>query len=125
MEITIIPQSPGFAKMRRWPRFSVELPVRIYCWLPPAVHEGTGNALNGGGMAVRTTADLHVGDQVSVEFTPPSAQQPVTARSFVRNCNDAHTYGIEFIAESDHDYSTIGQIEYELRRLASTLQPSA
>ncbi len=121
MEIGLVPQTAGYTDLRRWPRFLVQLPVRVYCGLPPSIHEGHGSNLNGGGMAVSTTADLRVGDQISVEFTPPKAQEPVLARSFVRNCN-RRTYGIEFITENDADYSTIGQIEYDLRRLAAELQ---
>ncbi len=123
MESRMVPQNPAYEKMRRWPRFLVELPVRVYCDLPCSVHEGKGTGLNAGGMAVHTTIDLRVGDQISVEFTPPEGQQPVRARCLVRNRN-GQTYGIEFVAENDADYRTIGQIEYDLGRFAATLQGS-
>ncbi len=105
--------------LRRWPRFAVEVPVQVYCDLPLRIHPGQGTALNAGGMAVHTPAILSLGDQIAVEFKPPGAQEPVRARCFVRNCN-GQTYGIEFVTENDADYSTVGQIEYGLTRLAAT-----
>ncbi len=121
MKLSIITQDAAYPTLRRWPRFSVELPLRVYSYLPPSVHEGRGTALNVGGMAVNTTAALRVGDQISVEFTPPGATHTVVARCFVRNCS-WQVYGVEFISENDIDYCTVGQIESDLTRLAATLQ---
>src|SRR5512142_896886 len=100
MEIRIVPPSPAYARMRRWPRYSVELPVRIYGDLPSTVREGRGSNLNAGGMAVSTTVDLRVGDQITLEFAPPGVERAVTARCFIRN-RSVQTYGDEIIAEND------------------------
>src|SRR5512138_3014009 len=120
MEIRIVPPSPAYARMRRWPRFSVELPVRIYGDVPQTVRDGRGTNLNAGGMAVHATVDLRVGDQIAIEFAPPGVERAVTARCFIRN-RSAETYGVEFIAENDTDYRTIGEIEYGLNKLAANL----
>ncbi len=112
---------PASAKLRRWPRFAVKLPVRVYRDLPCGADEALGTNLNAGGMAVRTTVDLRVGDLISVEFTPPYGQQMVTTRCFVRNAN-RENYGVEFVTENDADYRAVGQIEYDLGRFAATAQ---
>ncbi len=121
MQIRVVPPSPAYSTMRRWSRYVVDVPVRIYGDLPPRVVKGRGMSLNAGGMAVSTTVALAVGQQISVEFSPPGAQQSVTARCFIRN-RTSRTYGVEFIAENDADYVTIGEIEYNLNRFAGTLQ---
>ncbi len=117
----IVPQSRNYPERRRWPRFSVELPVLVYCEPSPGIYEGLGKALNGGGMAVNTSVTLRVGDRIMVEFTPPNAEERIKARCSVRNCS-SQTYGVEFLTENDADYRVIGQIEYNLNRLAASQQ---
>ncbi len=123
VHVGIVAPTRTYPERRRWPRFPLELPVRVYCDPPPKVYEGRGRALNGGGMALSTAVALAVGDRIAVEFTLPPIQQPVTARCAVRNCN-LQTYGVEFLAENDGDYRTIGQIEYNLSRLGDTAERS-
>ncbi len=117
----MVPPKQAYPERRRWPRFSIELPVRVYCDVPPKVHDGRGTALNAGGMAVHTTVKLGIGDRIDIEFALPPSHEPVTARCAVRNLN-TQTYGIEFLTETDADYRTIGQIEYNLRHLPAELQ---
>ncbi len=121
MDIRVVPPTHDYAKVRRWPRFSVELPVTVYCDQPPSISEGQGTSLNIGGMAVRTALDLAVGEQISIEFVPPEASQPVTTRCTVRN-RSSQTYGVEFIAESSVDYRAIGEVEYGLSKLLTVLR---
>ncbi len=121
MQIRVVQPSTTYSTMRRWPRYVVDVPVRIYGDVPPCVAEARGTNLSAGGMAVSTIVELSVGQQISIEFTPPGAQQPVTARCFIRN-RTSQAYGVEFIAENDADYCTIGEIEYNLNKFAVTLQ---
>ncbi len=123
MDIKVVQPSPQYWNMRRWPRYMVEVPVRIHSDLPPRVAEAQGTSLNAGGMAVSATIELAVGQQISVEFAPPGAQQAVTARCFIRN-RASQTYGVEFIAETDSDYATIGEIGHSLNKFAAALQLS-
>ena len=84
-----------------------------------AIVQGHGSELNCGGMAVSGELDLPVGAQIAVHFTLPGLEQPIRVRCFVRN-RQRHTYGVEFITESDADYKNVGQIEAILRRMEST-----
>jgi hypothetical protein len=70
-------------------------------------------------MAVLAPIDLPIGEQITVEFTPPSSGQPIRVRAFVRDRKDQE-YGIEFITENDIDYNTVQALESILRRLGSS-----
>ena len=85
---------------------------------------GRGSELNCGGMAVFSGAELAIGAQVLVEFTPPEATQPIQVRCFVRN-RSGNSYGVEFITESDSDYQSVHQIETVLSSLGSPVRDSA
>jgi hypothetical protein len=69
-------------------------------------------------MAILAPIDLTIGEQIAVEFSPPSSGQPIRVRAFVRNRKDQE-YGIEFITENDIDYNTVQALESILRRLGS------
>jgi hypothetical protein len=84
-----------------------------------AAFQGRGSELNCGGMALTVDVALSIGDQISVEFTPASAGEPITVRCFVRN-GQGSRYGLEFIAENDADYGSVSQIESVLRTMESS-----
>jgi hypothetical protein len=115
----VLPQSTP-PTGRRWPRYEVDVPVQLVTQEPTnvVIVMGRGSALNCGGMAVSGRVELAVGAQVAVEFAPPRSTQRVTVRCFVRN-RQGHTYGLEFIAENDSDYESIGQIETILGSMGS------
>ena len=69
-------------------------------------------------MALSVDLALSIGDQIGVEFTPPSNGEPITVRCFIRN-NQGGKYGIEFITENDADYGSVSRIESALRTLES------
>ncbi len=121
MQIRVVYPSPDYPKLRRWPRYSVDLPVRIYSDAPGGAEEGRGTSLNLGGMAISTTVGLEVGDEITIEFIPPKADQPVTARCVVCNSTSG-AYGVEFIAENEADLRTISEIEYGLSSLDTAVQ---
>jgi hypothetical protein len=107
------------AAERRWPRYKVDVSVQLATQriTNGIIVQGRGSELNCGGMAVSGTIELAIGEQVAVEFTPPHTGQPVSVRCFVRN-RHRYTYGLEFIAENDFDYQSVGQIAATLRHIA-------
>lgn len=121
----VLPQ-PGYACLRRWPRYKVDVPVRVITQglTKVAIVQGRGSELNNGGMAVFAGTELAIGTQVLVEFTPPYSNNPIRVRCFVRN-RSGYRYGVEFISESDDDYQSVHQIESVLRSLGSPLKDAA
>lgn len=120
MSIQVTPPQPGYESLRRWPRFEVDIPIRLFAQRPTkgSVVQGRGRELNNNGMAVLAAVDLSVDEQVAVEFTPPCSEQSIRVRAFVRN-RSGYTYGIEFITENDADYTNVGQLELVLKTLGS------
>ena len=122
MGIQVILPQQGYATLRRWPRYKVEMPVRLIAQRPTkvAIAQGRGRELGRGGMAVLAGIELPLNEQVAVEFTLPYSGQPVRVRGFVRNRN-GYTYGIEFITENDADYMNVWQLESILKNLGSVV----
>jgi len=120
MATQVIPPQPGHGAVRRWPRYQIQVPVQLVTEGPTnvTVVQGRGTALNCGGMAVSGEVELAMGTQVVVEFTMPLSGEPVRVRCFVRN-RHGFTYGLEFIAENDSDYESVGRVETTLARIGS------
>jgi hypothetical protein len=120
MPIGIVLPQTGYRTLRRWPRYKVEVPVRVIPEKPVkmALLHGRGSRLNGGGMSLFAGAELAVNEQLAIEFTPPGAQQCVAVRCFVRNRN-GYIYGVEFITENDQDYKSVGYLEFVLGGIGS------
>jgi hypothetical protein len=118
-------ESTAFPIKRRWPRFAVTIPVRISTDGPTrsSAWEGQGTDLNGGGLAVKAEIELAIGEQISVELTPPFSGQALTFRCFVRN-RDGNRYGVELITENDEDYVKAGLLHQKLALLQSDASPS-
>jgi PilZ domain len=123
MSMQVVLPQPGHTTQRRWPRYSVDVPVQVVTHGPMkiAVAQGRGSALNCGGMAVSSEVNLSIGEQIAVEFTPPHTDQAVRVRCFVRN-RQRYSYGVEFITESDADYENVGLVETALRHMISRVQ---
>ena len=102
MGTEIVLPGRGYQSSRRWARYKIDVPVMITLFRlgKITVVEGRGSELNCGGMKVFLPADLLIGDQVAVEFTPPYSSQAVTMKGIVRNCH-IYSYGIEFIRYKD------------------------
>ncbi len=120
MSIEVVLPQIGYKTVRRWPRYTIDVPVRLITQRPTkvAIVQGRGRELNHGGIAVFAGVEVSIDEQVAVEFTPPYAGQPIRARGFVRNRN-GYTYGIEFITKNDADYRNVGQLEAILKTLGS------
>jgi PilZ domain-containing protein len=120
MSIQVVVPQQEFSTARRWPRYKVDVPVRVITQDPTKVTivQGRGSELNNGGMSVFAGIELAIGAQVLVEFTPPYSGGPIRVRCFVRN-RAGYRYGVEFITESDDDYQSVNKIETILRSMGS------
>ena len=92
----VMPQT-GYTRMRRWPRYRINVPVRLVVQRPDktVIVSGRGMELNEGGMALFAGVELKTGQRVEIEFTPPYGQ-PLRVRSTVRN-RSGYNYGTEFL----------------------------
>lgn len=122
MGIEVVLPKPGFGVLRRWPRYKIDVAVRLITQRAAniIVAQGRGRELGCGGIAVFAGLELSGDTLVAVEFTPPQSGQPIRARGVVRNRN-GYTYGIEFITENDADYTSVGQLEAALKALGSVV----
>lgn len=82
---------------RRFPRYAVDLKVRILATIDgkATVSYGGGHELGQGGMAIYVPLELTLGDEVRVEFEIPRARSRFQFRAVIRN-KDGYRYGIEF-----------------------------
>jgi hypothetical protein len=120
MSIQVVTPQQGYATARRFPRYKVDVPVRVITQglTKVTIVQGRGSELNIGGMAVFAGTELSIGAQVVVEFTPPYSGQPIRVRCFVRS-RAGYRYGVEFITESENDYENVNRIETILRSMGS------
>lgn len=123
MSIQVTLPQASYEALRRWPRYSIDVPVRLITQRPTktAVVQGRGRELNRCGMAIYAGVEVSIDEQVAVEFTPPYAGQSVRVRGFVRN-RSGYIYGIEFITENDTDYKNVGQLESILMTLGDVVK---
>ncbi len=125
----IMPQA-GYATTRRWPRYRIDVPVRVVVQKPDKtlIVNGRGMELNQGGLCIFVGLELRVGQRVDIEFTPPYNGQPLRARGTIRD-RDGYKYGLEFLANSQEDKEQVQQIRQVLQVLGSpeenNLQPSS
>ena len=115
----VLPQ-PGYAKMRRWPRYRINVPVRVVVQRPDktVIVSGRGMELNEGGMAFFAGVELKLGQRVEIEFTPPYDGQPVRARGVIRDRN-GYNYGSEFLLLNGEDKLQAEQIRQVLQAMGS------
>lgn len=106
----------GFDTFRRWPRYRLDIPVRLIadkCG-KVAIVQGRGNELNEGGLTLFAGIELSLDEHISVEFTPPYAGGAIRARCIVRN-REHYRYGVEFLTENDEDQDNSDSIRAVLR----------
>ncbi len=120
--MSVAPQ-PVHSTLRRWPRYKLNIPVRLIAEKGDKVVivPGRGNELNEGGLAVFVGMELATDERISVEFTPPYSGIPIRARCAVRDRN-GYTYGLEFLTESDEDLDNSIQIQGVLRSMGSMIK---
>lgn len=121
----VVAPQPGYAKVRRWPRYRINVPVRVVVQRPEktVIASGRGMELNEGGMSVFAGIELRKGQRIEVEFTPPYGQ-PLRARGTIRDRN-GYNYGVEFLLLSHEDKLQAEQIRQVLQAIGSTKDSSA
>lgn len=112
-----------YATQRRWPRFKLDVPVRVIAYRDNKANivSGRGNEVSEGGLAVFAGIELRPGEQIWVEFTPPYSSEPLRVRATVRN-RTGYKYGIEFRADDAAEQERVARLR-ELLRFASGAQP--
>jgi hypothetical protein len=117
-EVAIQGAAAGYTTMRRWPRLKIRVPVTVIIRRPnkTVYVDGRGTDLNEGGIAVFAGAELGVGEEVEISFTPPYHGEPLVARTIVRN-RRGYTYGMEFVGESKEDVEHVERIRQVLTAL--------
>ncbi len=120
--MSVAPQ-PVHSTLRRWPRYKLNIPVRVIAEKGDKVVivPARGNELNQGGLAVFVGMELSVDERVALEFTPPYSGTPIRARCVVRDRN-GYTYGLEFLEENSEDLECASQIQAVLRSLGSMVK---
>jgi len=115
----VLPQ-PGYTKMRRWPRYRINVPVRLVVQRPDktVIVSGRGMELNEGGIALFAGVELKLGQRVEIEFTPPYDGQPLRVRGVIRNRN-GYNYGSEFLLLDREDKIQAEQIRHVLQAMGS------
>jgi len=106
----------SYAKVRRWPRYKLDIPVRVVVTKQGKVKlvEGRGNELNEGGLTVFAGIELAIGEQIAVEYTPAYSGAPIRARVVVRD-RRGYKYGVELLQETDEDRDSAERIRAVLQ----------
>jgi hypothetical protein len=95
------------AASRRWKRYAFTVPVRVTIEKPrhATLMNTRACQVNDGGIAMYTNAELSIGTQAAIQFTPAAFDFPLTLRGVVRN-RAGGQYGVEFLvtsaAENEH-----------------------
>ena len=120
MATAVVFPAPGYPTMRRWPRYRINVPVRLVIQRPDktVIVNGRGMELNDGGMALFAGVELKLGQRVEIEFTPPYDGQPLRVRGTICNRN-GYNYGAEFLLLSPEDQLQAEQIRQVLQAMGS------
>lgn len=104
-------QQHSYAAVRRWPRYKLNVPVRVISQKgdKTVITQGRGTELNGGGLSVFAGVELAVDQEIELEFTPPYSGDPIRVRCTIRNRNE-YTYGLEFHMEEEEDLERVSLI---------------
>ena len=123
MATEVISHETMYDALRRWPRYKLEVPLRIVAQKggKTSIVQGRGNELNEGGMAIFAGAELSLEEEVAVEFTPPYSGQPIRVRAIVRD-RKGYSYGVEFLTQTIDDHQNVEQIRTVLRGLGSPIR---
>ena len=118
-EATALERSPDPTSIRRWPRYKVNVPIRVIVSraMKASIFDGRGTSLSEGGMALFAGAELRPGDQVAVEFTPPFSSPPIRVEAKICNRTGYH-YGVEFLAVDNTQRQSVDQLRMHLASFA-------
>ncbi len=100
-----------YAKPRRWPRYKLDIPVRVIASKDGNVRvvQARGNELNEGGLTVFAGIELGLGEEIAVEYTPAYSGSPIRARAVVRD-RKGYRYGAELLVENEEDVQNADRI---------------
>jgi PilZ domain len=109
----------SFAAERRWPRFKLDVPVRVVIQRDSKtlIVHGRGNEVSEGGLAIFVGMEAKLTERLWVEFTPPYSSEPLRVPAVVRN-RTGYRYGVEFDAENLEEQEKVARLR-ELLRFAS------
>ena len=101
----------SFPVVRRWPRYKLNVPVRVISQkeTKTVITPGRGTELNGGGLSVFAGVELAIDDVVEVEFTPPYSGEPIRVVCNIRNRQD-YNYGLEFRMDAEEEIERVSMI---------------
>jgi hypothetical protein len=107
---------PVFEQKRRWPRYKIDVPVRVVIHKPDRtlIRNGRGMEMSEGGMRLLMGVELGLGEKIAVEFTPPYSGKPIRVRSEVRNRN-GYRYGVELVPEGEIERSEVTRLRQMLK----------
>ena len=119
-EVALGGAAAAYTTMRRWPRLKIRVPVTVIVKKPnkTVYIDGRGTDLNEGGIAVFAGAELGIGEEVEISFTPPYRGEPLIARTIIRN-RRGYTYGMEFVKETRDDAARVDRIRQVLKALGT------
>jgi hypothetical protein len=117
-DVAVQAAAARYTTMRRWPRLKIRVPVTVIVRRPnkTVYVDGRGTDLNEGGIAVFAGAELGIGEEIEISFTPPYHGEPMIARTIVRN-RRGYTYGMEFVIGSEEDSARVDKIREVLTAL--------
>ncbi len=86
------------AVLRRWERLKLNLPIHLIMANEKStkIMTGRGGDISEGGILICAGAELHTGDEIFVEVTPPYVSEPIRVRGVVRH-RRGYNYGVEFV----------------------------
>jgi hypothetical protein len=103
-------RKPGI-ESRRYPRLAIDVRIKVRmfqstefrsCW-------GRSTELGRDGIGATLTADLQVGEIVTMEIPLPLSTRPLEIRAIVRYCHGL-SYGFEFLTLTEIQHETIGRV---------------
>jgi hypothetical protein len=95
-------------KLRRYPRFPLDIRVAVRVFRPGAPLELWGRSIELGqdGIGVTLTGQLEAGEVATLELTLPASGTPLRLRALVRY-RDGLRHGFEFLARDDAQHDLI------------------
>ena len=92
-------QFEEFEEKRRYPRFSIDVNVKVTVVNSVGLTSqtfGRGNDISEGGMAIYVAHELPIGHKIRLSLNLPYAERPIICQACVRSRN-SYCYGVEFM----------------------------
>lgn len=101
------PQVPSTTdQKRRWRRYNFQVPVTLTMSNGNKKIPARGSNLNEGGMTVHAEAELMLGEELKVEFSPPFSTTAVNLSAIVKS-RIGNGYGMEFVGTNGTELQEI------------------